>query len=386
MSNRVLFVDDEQNVLAAIKRTVRQLVDAVTCDDPLLALELLQHDGPFAVIVSDMRMPGLSGIDFLAKAREIAPDSVRVMLTGNSDQTTAIDAVNKGEIFRFLTKPTDPETLRAVLAAGLRQHQLVTSERELLQHTLNGSIKVLAEMLTIAKPEAFGRTDRLRSKVTQIASHLGMQGQWELETAVSLSLLGCVGLPSQLLEKAAGGAALSAKEQLEYRAHPQLAADLINAIPRMKVVADIVLYQNKDFDGSGFPSDDRRGDDLPLGARVLRVALAYDDLKVQGWSDTAICVELRRQTGCFDPCVLEALESCNETGSPDVLRLTPEELTDGMTIEEDVKTTRDVLLICRGQVVTRAVRQHLLRFVDAGALADSVLVSVPNGRRARSVA
>ncbi len=376
MNNRVLFVDDEPNVLTAVQRTLRGQFDVSTCDDPKRAEAMLGLQQTFAVIVSDMRMPGMNGVELLAAARTVAPDTVRVMLTGNADQQTAIDAVNKGEIFRFLSKPADPEMLRSVLATAVRQHQLITAEKVLLEQTLNGSVKVLAEMLSIVKPEAFGRTDRLRVKVRQVTERLGSVCDWELDTAVSLALLGCVGLPSELLDKVLQGDALSPEEKLEYTAHPLLAADLIKNIPRMRNVSNTLLYQHKHFDGTGFPIDGCKGAAIPTGARILHAVLAYDELKNQGWSDQSIYDKLRGQSGRFDPRVLEALGACIEDAEAfKILRLPIKDVRDGMTIHEDVRTTSGILLVCHGQVVTPTVRQHLTRFHDAGLLDNHVLVN-----------
>jgi response regulator RpfG family c-di-GMP phosphodiesterase len=298
------------------------------------------------------------------------------MLTGNADQQTAIDAVNKGEIFRFLSKPTEPDVLRNVIALGIRQHQLITAEKELLEQTLNGSVKVLVEILSLVKPEVFGRVDRLRVKAKEIAERLGDVSAWELDTSVSLALLGCVGLRPELLDKVSQGGPLSSAERLEYAAHPLLAADLIRKIPRMSSVADALLYQHKHFDGTGFPIDTRTGGDLPLGSRVLHLVLAHDELKRQGWSDASILERMRTERGRFDPRVLDAFAATiDSSGERKVLRLPIMEIHDGMTIQEDVKTTKGMLLVCQGQVVTPAVRQHLINFHDAGLLDSQVLVT-----------
>jgi response regulator RpfG family c-di-GMP phosphodiesterase len=383
VNKKILFVDDEPNVLSAIQRTLRGHFEVETCQDATRAVDLLGAQTPFAVVVSDMRMPGMNGVEFLAAARKTAPDTVRVMLTGNADQQTAIDAVNKGEIFRFLNKPTDPDVLRNVLELGIRQHQLLTAEKELLERTLNGSVKVLAEILSIVRPEIFGRTDRLRAKAKQIAARLGGIREWELDTAASLALLGCVGLSAELLEKVLQGTALNAPEKMEYAAHPLLAADLVKNIPRMENVADALLYQHKHFDGTGFPADQRRGADLPIGARILHVVLAYDELKSQGWSEASIYENLRNRKSHFDPQVLEAFGACIEdAGASKVLRIPIREIKDGMRIEEDVKTTTGILLVCHGQEVTATVRQHLMKFQDAGLLGGQVLVMAAGDRAA----
>jgi DNA-binding NtrC family response regulator len=121
------------------KRQLRGDATIFTATSGLTALQLLSEEQvSIAVLVSDLQMPGMNGIELLAEAARIAPDTVRVMLTGESDQRAAIAAVNEGAVFRFLTKPCDSETLRATIRAGIEQHRLVTAEKELLGKTVGG--------------------------------------------------------------------------------------------------------------------------------------------------------------------------------------------------------------------------------------------------------
>jgi DNA-binding NtrC family response regulator len=126
---RVLFVDDEPNVLASARRQFRKDYDVRTAESGAAGLATLADAGPFAVVVSDMRMPGMNGAEFLAEARRIAPDTVRMILSGQSDLDAAIAAVNDGRIFRFLTKPCTGDSLRAAVEAGVAQHRLVQAEQ-----------------------------------------------------------------------------------------------------------------------------------------------------------------------------------------------------------------------------------------------------------------
>ena len=144
MPAKILFVDDDELLLQTYQRHLRKLYDAEVALGAEEALAAVADRGPFAVIVSDMRMPGMNGIQLLAKVREIVPDTVRMMLSGHGDLNSAIEAVNEGNVFRFLTKPCSQATLLKALDAGLAQYRLVTAERELLSETLSGSLKVLS--------------------------------------------------------------------------------------------------------------------------------------------------------------------------------------------------------------------------------------------------
>jgi len=127
MSERVLCVDDDPRILGAFRRQLEEQFDLVTATGGREGLELIDSQGPFAVIVSDMRMPEMDGVQFLAAVKEKAPKSVRMMLTGCADLDTAIEAVNEGNIFRFLTKPCLPEQFARAIQAGIDQHRLIVA-------------------------------------------------------------------------------------------------------------------------------------------------------------------------------------------------------------------------------------------------------------------
>jgi DNA-binding NtrC family response regulator len=162
---RVLCVDDEPNVLEGLRRQLRRHFSVATANGGILALEVLEREGPFAVVVSDMRMPEMDGAAFLGRVREQAADTVRVLLTGQADLDATIAAVNEANIFRFLTKPCPTESLITALNAAVEQHRLIMAERVLLEQTLHGSVKALTDILGLANPTAFGRAARAKKYV-----------------------------------------------------------------------------------------------------------------------------------------------------------------------------------------------------------------------------
>src|SRR5579872_4882938 len=145
MTKRILCVDDEPNVLQALERQLRKQFEIVTAQGPVQGLETLETQGPFAVILSDLRMPVMNGIQFLAAAKQRFPESVRMILSGQADLAAAIEAENEGSIFRFLTKPCETDHLVTALTAAIEQYRLVQTERELLEQTLIGTLEVLNE-------------------------------------------------------------------------------------------------------------------------------------------------------------------------------------------------------------------------------------------------
>lgn len=138
MVPKILIVDDDESVLAGFQRSLRKrfTMDVATRGEQ--ALRLLEGETPYAVVVADMHMPGMNGLDLLMRIRDLSPDTSRIMLTGDADQRTAVDAVNHGRVFRFLAKPCEVEALAEALEAGVRQYQLVRAEKDLLEQTLSG--------------------------------------------------------------------------------------------------------------------------------------------------------------------------------------------------------------------------------------------------------
>ena len=179
MSDRILYVDDEPNVLAACKRSLGRKLDITTATSGAEGLEIVRKEGPFAVVLSDMRMPHMDGVEFICAVRKQAPDTVCMMLTGNADQETAMNAINKGQIFRFLTKPCPQEDLSVALQAGIRQYRLITAEKELLNKTLMGSIRALSDVLGLVNPKAFARCSRIKLIVKALVEELKLEHAWQ---------------------------------------------------------------------------------------------------------------------------------------------------------------------------------------------------------------
>ena len=175
MLTRILCVDDEPNILLAMERQLRKQFEIHTEVGPVLGLQAIAEKGPFVVVVSDLRMPVMDGIEFLTRVRAVSPNTVRVMLSGQADMDAAVAAVNQGNIFQFLTKPCPVDTLTRALNSAVEQHRLITAERELLEQTLRGSIAVLSEILSLVNPLAFGRAQRIRRYLVHTAAKLDLR-------------------------------------------------------------------------------------------------------------------------------------------------------------------------------------------------------------------
>ena len=237
MADKILFVDDEPAVLDGYQRMLHREFEVDTAEGGEQGLAAIHERGPYSVVVSDMRMPGMNGAQFLSQVRHSAPDTVRMLLTGFADVDAAVEAVNQGNIFRFLTKPCKKDVIAKAITAGLLQYRLVAAEKELLENTLMGSIKVLTDVLSAVSPEAFGRSMRITRCVRHMVGKFGLPSPWRFEAAAMLSQLGCLTLGPEVMQAAYAGTELSPEDQARFVGHPQVARDLLASIPRLEPIA-----------------------------------------------------------------------------------------------------------------------------------------------------
>jgi CheY-like chemotaxis protein len=371
VNRRVLCVDDEANVLDAFRRTLRRDFEISVADGGEVALSMLASERPFAVVLSDMRMPGMDGIELLSRVKEIAPDSVRMMLTGNSDQQTAMEAVNAGSVFRFMTKPCSPEEMIANLNAGVEQYRLITAEKQLLEQTLNQSLQVMLDILSIVNPTAFSRSGRVKKLARELGERLEIERIWELEFAAMLSQIGCVAVPEEILEKIAQGQPLSNRETALYSRHPEVGRDLINRIPRMENVSEIIANQNRRFSPVEAAND--------LCGAILHAVLDHDRYVFGGMTPELAFSAMRDRSGNYDPRVLTALDSYLKASTVkfENAELPVTELQPGMYLDKPLLTLRGSTLLPAGQEITSSLILRLMNLVETGMVGERIKVSVP---------
>jgi response regulator RpfG family c-di-GMP phosphodiesterase len=349
----ILLVDDEVAILDGLRRQLRKKFTVHTANSGAEALELLTSV-PVAVVVSDMRMPQMNGATFLSRVRSLYPNVVRILLTGQADTQAAITAVNEGQIYRFLTKPCPPEVLLEEIGSAVELNRLVTAEKELLATTLRRTVEALTATLSLGQPAAFGRAVRVTRTVTELAEALEVEEPWDLEVTAMLSHLGAVTLPPNVLAKLDAGRPLTEDEKEMTDRVPAISRDLVATIPRLEGVAEAIGCHRARYDGSGSAPGVPSGDDLPLAARILRVAADFDDGMSQRPSVQATISALQADPGAYDPRVLGALAACHDVpetqGPPRDIDV--DDLEPGMVVFDDVLTTDGVLLVSRGTVVT----------------------------------
>ncbi len=375
MAEMVLLVDDDSNILDGYRRGLSREFLLQTAMGGPQALDLVAENGPYAVVVSDMRMPGMDGIQLLTKIKALSPETTRVMLTGTSDLETAINAINEGNIFRFLSKPCGKEVMAKTLTAALAQYRLVTAEKNLLERTLSGTVQVLTEVLSLVNPAAFSRAERARRYIHQVVTEMSLGDPWQYEVAAMLSQLGCVALPAETIDAVYRGEKLTPAEQVQYDAHPNVAYDLLSKIPRLEPIAWMIERQNQKTSPEAVESG---MDGMRLGAEVLRITLAYEQLIRRGSSRAEAAHSLALQNKNFSPKFFGALVSADPNAEEgEIRRCRIEELSPGMIIQQEVRSNEGALLISKGQAVTPTLISRLKNLRARRSTAAEVTVSMP---------
>ncbi len=311
MTQSVLFVDDEANILKAVRRLFKgESFEIQTAESGPAAIEFLSGT-PVQVIVSDQRMPGMTGVDLLSRVREQWPDIVRIMITGNTEMKIAVEAINRGEIYRMVTKPWTDEEMRATvkealnlysLKSEIKRLNLVTREQNGKLHDLNknleqkviertreiwqknlelslaymNTIKALAGAIDAKDTYTGGHSARVGMYAGMIARRMGLEEHRVRRVYIAgiLHDIGKIGIRESVLLKPGR---LTREEYEEMKRHPILSAQILRPVPWLHDVAPAIRHHHEWFNGDrrGYP-DQLKGDAIDIGARIILVADTID--------------------------------------------------------------------------------------------------------------
>lgn len=310
MNHAILLVDDDIRVISALQRSLCRTYQIDVSAGAQDALDAISQNA-YAVVVSDLQMPGMNGVELLASVKRLSPETVRVLLTGQADLDAAISGVNEGSIFRFLTKPCHQATLCKTLDAALEQFRLQRAEKEVLTETLTGTVAILFQILGAIQPLAFGRASRIRHFVRLLRSELQIPDSWEFEAAAMLSQLGAISVDPKVLKKYYAGEDLSEVDRRHLLFRASIGRKLLQAVPRLQAVSQIIdrQYQGGQTNHINDPEIRR----VAAGSQMLSAALEFDRLIGSGKSATDAIAAMRRDANEFQPDVRAALERLKDT-------------------------------------------------------------------------
>src|SRR3954466_4059891 len=329
---RLLVVDDEAPILHALQRTFEAAgYEVIACADPQEALDRLKEQ-PFQVLSADYMMPGMTGAEFLARAKVLQPETIRILLTAAHDFSAAVDAINNGEIFRILAKPWNRVELLGTVRQAFDTYALREKNRQLTAivqsqnaelASLNKGLERLVEqrttnlldgmvaVLDYRDTETQWHSRRVSRFTRRIAEQMGINDVSELRTiemGVPLHDIGKIGVRDAVLLKPGP---LDQDEWVEMREHPRLGWALLQRIEFLRDASVIVLQHQERYDGRGYPTG-LRGEQIVIGARLFAVADTYDAITSdrpyrKAQSHDAAVREMQRVAGTqLDPRGVEA--------------------------------------------------------------------------------
>ena len=376
---RILFVDDEPDLLKSIKLALRKQFKVDTATSGQAGLDLIASSKPFPVIVSDMRMPEMNGARFLEATRKASKDSTRILLTGETDLNSAIDAVNKGAIFRFLKKPCGTQELADALEAGVEQHRLVTAEKDLLQNTLRGSLKLLTDILGHVHPQAFSRSTRVRMIVHHVIEQLSVRGAWAYEIAGMLAHLGLVTVPPDTVAKECAGDPLDERDRELISRHPAIGSRMLESIPRLEAVAGMIARQNTPATPEETSGPPDQWSPAVLGGELLRMAVTFEHGARKTGSTESSLEQLHKVEPAFHPALLACLDGYQMgREGMSVASLMIDQLAPGMVTEQDVLSTAGGLLATKGQTIDGTFLERLRNFAGGVGVQQPIRVLSPD--------
>ncbi|MFA7418575.1 MAG: HD domain-containing phosphohydrolase [Melioribacteraceae bacterium] len=374
--HKILLVDDDDNILQGYKRNLRNRFLIYTATDPRMALSILEVHSDFSVIVSDYNMPEMNGISFLTKAKELRPDTVRILITGYADLQMAIKSVNEGNLFRFLTKPCEQQILQSVLTQGCDQYKLITSEKELLERTLKGSIKVLIDILAVSNSAVFNRSLLIKDYAKKIMKRLGMPDSWEVEIACLLSQIGCIGIPNEILEKRLNGIKLNNEEEEMFLSQAGAGKTLLKNIPRLEHIADGISMQYLSYNDVCLKKEQLPSESLRFIPAVLRVLNDYYSLIERGEEEQEAIKFILEEKEQYDPRIIGIMEA-QIAGVEDgytVKSIQLSELKAGMILAADMFDKKKFKILSKGTTLSEVYIMKLLNYSKVGGIVEPIKI------------
>lgn len=415
----ILLVDDEENILNSIYRLLRRerKYEVLMANSGAAGLEIIKQRAPISLIISDQRMPVMEGVEFLAKAKVLSPDTTRVMLTGYADINAVTAAVNQGAIYRYITKPWEDETLLSVIRQGIEQYELIIERKELLdltrkqneelaefnrnlEHKVEERTREVQELYKKLKTNFYetirvfvslvehydshlgGHIKRVATVAEEFAKELGLSEKEieEIEVAALLHDIGLVGIPKVILAKEAQD--LSFNELNLLKQHPAFGQSLIHSIESLRQVGVIIKSHHERHDGSGYP-DGLKGEEIPYASRVLAICDTYDDNLVKRGKDKGseggAIYQIKSGRGIlFEPEMANAflkfvVNRKQESGVVEK-EITLSQLQEGMVISRDISTGSGRLLVPKGAVLSNAIIDRLRNFHTLDPILENIVI------------
>ena len=424
-THSLLLVDDEENILNSLKRTLRkEQYRIITAQSGMEGLSVIDRE-KISLVLSDHRMPGMEGGEFLNEVRQKSPDTIRMMLTGYADMQSVMNAINHGEVYRFITKPWDDEEIRFIVRDALRHYDLIdenkalqalthrqnielkdlnnnledkvaerTKEVEVLYKDLEQNfidfVRVFMSLLELKSQFLGSHCKRVAALSRRLADKTGLPSdeKLDIEVASLLEDIGVLGFPEKMLRKR--DSELDPTEKALLQQHPVLGQTTLQHIKKLLSVSLLIRHHHERYDGSGYP-DNLRGERIPAGSRIIAIADFFDKLinpsdGGERYSVDRAFIVLEKESGRrFDPLLVgkfnEALhEFSHDVIEADTREIDVDELKEGMLLASDVRTKRGLLLMASGEVIKQVHLDKINKFHKIDPVIAKISIKVKGNK------
>ncbi|QQR79801.1 MAG: HD domain-containing protein [Deltaproteobacteria bacterium] len=333
-------------------------------------------DKKYTLIISDQRMPDMEGTVFLEKARQIAPDTVRILLTGYADMQAAIDAINRCGVYRFLTKPWNDEEIKVTLKRAIEFSEL--------EKGFVSTVRLLSQMGEMHSAHIGNHSKRVADLSRKIAQELKLSEDmcFQIEMAAMLHDIGKIAVPSSILEKEESK--LNDVELSQLKKHVLQGELIALMIPNLSEAAHMIRHHHEKFDGTGYP-DKLRTDAIPLGSRIITIADSFDKLVNHKNHHEALSPAkavdflMGSRKEYFDPEILKVLKGYLSTKTSEIpqtheVTLAFDKLELGMVLSKDIKTINDLLILPQGTLLNEKTILLLKKYIESAPVVKEVSV------------
>ena len=417
----VLLVDDEEGILKSLKRLLKVLdIDIITAQTGNDALEALRRNR-VSLIISDQRMPGMTGVELLCESREVAPDAVKILLTGYADVEATKDAINSGAIRYYFNKPWDDEFLLSRIRESLELYKMTIDNGRLgellkkqneqlkemnrtleervaeqtgeikaqnaeLTESFMGTIKAFSTIIDLRFKDVGSHSQRVSSLSSKICKAMNMEGKdyQDIVIAAYLHDIGKVGLSDKILQKKQHE--LNKSELEEYKNHPILGQSCVYGIAGFMEICVIIRHHHENYNGSGYP-DNIRENRIPFGARIIRIADAFDKYAFEkGYPNEKMLKEaaahlVEYSGSVYDPEIVKKFIEYDLAqhyvypDSSDTITVRPAELEIGMILASDIFTKSGMFLLPKGAKLSSGMIRRIIKIDGIDPIREAVTVN-----------
>lgn len=378
---QVFVVEDEGIIAADIQDRLTSLgyevpATVATGEEALAKIPQFSPD----VVLMDIVLQGqMDGIEAAAEIREKHKIPV-VFLTAHADEST-VKRAKITEPFGYILKPFEERELQTALEMTLHKHKMDlerdqkhTVQGETLEKTVEASISVLSRILAVAEPQSYEFGIKMKEYMELCTKSLEIPEAWDFHVAAQLSRIGYLTVEAVVIQKIRAGMSLNPAEKDIFQRLPENGKKILAPIPRLETVARLVLYQNKNFDGTGFPRDSIGGVNIPLGSRLLRILGDVIQLEFEGSSKSTALDEMKKSSGMYDPKALEQVGTAFSQGPRKGKPMALKDLYVGLTLVEPIETVEGTLVLNAGNRITPWMLQKLNNFVQVSGIKEPIYV------------